>query len=154
MLTHSPDENNEIKETAEASSSTGGSTTGSSAGSTGDSTPPVEPVQALDIPEIEDAELDEVSMMADGSVEVGVSKKKYSEKAWEYEQIKKLLVKKNKKQIVKHFIILKYQRNCTPDQIKEAEEFFAKEYPTRSPYSVYQKCLKLARTKPKRILLI
>lgn len=176
-------ENNQIEETAEASGSTEGSTGSSTAGSSGGSTDSVEPVQALEIPELDvkvevkteggidedgnafvdvstkivnDTRLDEVSLMEDGSFEAGVTKNPsaYHEKKWEYAELKKILPARMKKKISKCFIAIAKPARFTTAAVLEAEQFFEREFPKRSPWAVYQKAMEMKRAGKTRIVLL
>lgn len=123
------------------------------------------------------AKLTELSIMQDGKIEPGLSDKKYDglvpvkpmseeeksnlkdgkwyhEKKWQYEELKKMLPAKMKKQISKYFIMVSRPSRFNADEVIEAEEFFKREFPHRSPGSVYQKAMLMKRKGVKRIVLL
>ena len=124
-------QNQEINKSPEESQTTGCSTTGSSGSSTGDSTQPVEPVEALEI-----------------------EPKKSIEKGWKYEELKMMLNKKSREKILKYCRFLRSAHVYSKREVEQATAFFEKNFPKRSPYSVYQKALMVARGKFKRVILL
>lgn len=144
----------QMTKTAEPSGATVGSADGSTPSSSDGSSKLVEPIQPLEVPEIKDVTLEEVSAMDDGTFEAGVSGKKYIEKHWKMQEAKKLLSKRTRARIVKNFIILRYPQRKKESEVRTAESYFENEFPQRSPYSVYQKAWKVARNKYKRIVYI
>lgn len=135
MFYQFPDENQQNGESPEVSQTTGSSTDSSAAGSTGGSTPSVEPVQPIEIPEVD-------------------GERKYLLTNWTYEEMKKLIPKKTRQKISKFYLITRKPSLHKPEHLLEAEEFFETEFPQRSPYAVYQKAMKFNRKKITRIILM
>lgn len=131
-------QNEENNKSPEESQTAGRSTDGSSGSSTGDSTGAVEPIEPLNVPEI--------------SEEKPVNQ--WTEKGWRYEEMREMITKKGREKIIRY---CRYVR--TPDyhekrQVEQAKAYFEKNFPTRSPYAVYQKALMVARGRYKRVILI
>lgn len=164
-------ENNKTSESPEESQTTGGSTTGSSGSSTGDSTGLVEPIQPADLDAeptvIEAADLEEISLMKDGTIEAGI--KKYCPKCgavlkakpkqkgkgaylrtrpkihWAPEESQKIHDAKFRRQIFKFFYWISFSKKEA--KTKAATEFFSTEFPNRSAVAVYQKAWRVKHRK-------
>lgn len=144
-----------MNETAETSPTSSNSTPSSTTPSTGDSTGLAEPVQTLEVPElnlsIEVKTEGKIDKNGNASVEVSVEQK-YHSKKWQYDELKKALQATTRKAISYFYNQFKYGKT---DAIKQhALEFFHREFPGRSPYAVYHKSYYLERKGLKTIVLL
>lgn len=169
-------ETNNLPKSSEASQTTGSSTAGSTTSSTGHSTAAVEPVKPADLDdeptEIVAAELEEISLMNDGSIEVGI--KKYCPKCgallknpvkqkgkgvyerkgkiihWLPEERQKIYDRKSRRQIFRFYSWLSFSKK--ESKKLAAAEYFAREFPNRSPIAVYQKAWRVKNKKEVKAL--
>ena len=164
-------ENIKTSESPEVSQTTGSSTAGSSGSSTGDSTGLVEPIQPADLDAeptvIEAAELEEVSLMKDGTIEAGI--KKYCPKCgavltkpikqkgkgiyqrkgkithWLPEEQRKIYNARSRREIFKFYYWFAFSKKEAKN--RAGAEYFAREFPARSPVAVYQKAWRVKSKK-------
>lgn len=144
-----------MNEIAETSQTTEGSTPSSTTPSTGDSTGLAEPVQTLEVPElnlsIEVKTEGKIDKNGNASVEVSVEQK-YHCKKWQYDELKKAINHRMRKTISVQYSLLKHGKSEL--QKKTALDFFHREFPGRSPYAVYHKSYYLQRRGVTTIVLL
>lgn len=122
---------------------------GTTGGSSGGSTDEQLPVQPLDVPEIPVSDQSQVKIVIHPTTEgvggSGGTGREYSRGGWKLDELKK--VKKTREKIIASYKAFKRPKFYGEARYRKASEFFKNEWPTRSPYAVYQKSQIIKKSK-------